>query len=138
MVTGLPPYRAYQVAEAVEERLLAGGLRSVTRAELDQLTIDVLTDLAGDRYATNFSRWNDVARLDVPTSSISPCWNWLPPRSRRSPCSRSIWHPTGAKTKPDYSSWGIPAILARSGIHRPCWRSCSDRRSAANESLPVW
>ncbi len=66
MVTGLPPYRAYQVAEAVEERLLAGGLRSVTRAELDQLTIDVLTDLAGDRYATNFSRWNDVARLDVP------------------------------------------------------------------------
>src|SRR5438094_4023821 len=66
MVTGLPPYRAYQVAEAVEERLLAGRLRSVTRAGLDQLPIDVLTDLAGDRYATNFSRWNDVARLDVP------------------------------------------------------------------------
>ena len=66
MVTGLPPYRAYQVAEQVEERLLAGSARSVTRAELDQLTIDVLTELAGDRYATNFSRWNDVAQLDVP------------------------------------------------------------------------
>src|SRR6266581_1952102 len=34
MVTGLPPYRAYQVAE--------------------------------ERYATNFLRWNDIAQLDVP------------------------------------------------------------------------
>src|SRR5205814_9355015 len=66
MVTGLPPYRAYQVAEAVEARLLAGGLRSVTRAELDQLTIYVLTDLAGGRYATNFPRWNGGARLHAP------------------------------------------------------------------------
>src|SRR5438105_4303755 len=66
MVTGLPPYRAYQVAEQVEVRLLQGKVRSVTRDELDQLTIDVLTDLAGERYATNFLRWSDIAQLEMP------------------------------------------------------------------------
>ena len=66
MVTGLPPYRAYLVAEQVEERLLEQRVRSVTRQELDELTIDVLTNLAGERYATNFLRWNDIVQLDVP------------------------------------------------------------------------
>jgi 2-phosphoglycerate kinase len=66
MVTGLSPYRAYQVAEHVEERLLERKVRSVTRPELDELTVEVLTQLAGERYATNFLRWQDVAQLDVP------------------------------------------------------------------------
>jgi len=66
MVTGLPPYRAYQVAEEVEGRLLQQKVRSITRGELDDLTLDVLSDLAGERYATNFLRWNDIAQLDVP------------------------------------------------------------------------
>jgi 2-phosphoglycerate kinase len=66
MVTGLSPYRAYQVAEQVEERLLAAKVRSVTRQELDELTIEVLTDLAGERYARNFLRWSDIARLELP------------------------------------------------------------------------
>jgi 2-phosphoglycerate kinase len=66
MVTGLSPYRAYQVAEQVEERLLERKVRSVTKPELDELTLDVLTELTGERYAMNFLRWQDVARLDVP------------------------------------------------------------------------
>ena len=66
MVTGLAPFRAYQVAEQVEERLLERKVRSVTKPELDELTVDVLTELAGERYATNFLRWQDVAKLDVP------------------------------------------------------------------------
>src|SRR5207249_4027138 len=62
MVTGLSPYRAYQVAEQVvaeqvEERLRERRVASVTAEELDDLTIDVLTDVAGERYATNFLRW---------------------------------------------------------------------------------
>src|SRR5207237_1108074 len=57
MVTGLSPYRAYQVAEHVEERLRERRVASVTSEELDDLTIDVLTDVAGERYATNFLRW---------------------------------------------------------------------------------
>jgi 2-phosphoglycerate kinase len=66
MVTGLSPYRSYQVAEQVEERLLAGELASVTGEELDELTVDVLTDLAGERYATNWLRWREIKSLDVP------------------------------------------------------------------------
>lgn len=66
MVTGLSPYRAYQVAEAVEERLLERGLPSVTWRELGDLTRDVIGDLAGERYAENYERWRQVDALDVP------------------------------------------------------------------------
>jgi 2-phosphoglycerate kinase len=66
MVTGLSPYRAYQVAEQVEERLRERQLASVTREELDELTIDVLSDLAGERYATNFLKWREIGTLDLP------------------------------------------------------------------------
>jgi len=38
----------------------------VTRDELDQLTVEVLSDITGDRYATNFARWQEIARLDRP------------------------------------------------------------------------
>jgi 2-phosphoglycerate kinase len=66
MVTGLSPYRAYQVAEQVEERLRERGTPSVTSDELDELTIDVLSDLAGERYATNFLKWKEIGSLDLP------------------------------------------------------------------------
>jgi 2-phosphoglycerate kinase len=66
MVTGLSPFRAYQVAEQVEDRLLKAKVRSVTKEELDELTVEVLRDLAGERYARNFLRWADVARLEMP------------------------------------------------------------------------
>jgi 2-phosphoglycerate kinase len=66
MVTGLSPYRAYQVAERIEDRLLERGSTSLTTDELGDLTLEVLTELAGDRYAKNFLRWREVERLDVP------------------------------------------------------------------------
>jgi len=66
MVTGLSPYRAYQVAEAVEQRLLERGLPSVTWDELGELTHEVISDLAGERYAQNYVRWRQVEALDVP------------------------------------------------------------------------
>ena len=66
MVTGLSPYRAYQVAEAVEERLLERGLPSVTWRELGDLTHSVIGEIAGDRYAENYERWRRVEALDVP------------------------------------------------------------------------
>jgi hypothetical protein len=46
MVTGLSPYRSYQVAEAVEERLLERGLPSVTWRKLSELTRDVIEESA--------------------------------------------------------------------------------------------
>ncbi len=66
MVTGLSPVRAYQVAEAIEERLVDRGAPSVTTEELNRLAVGVLEDVAGDRYAKNFLRWREVEALDIP------------------------------------------------------------------------
>ena len=66
MVTGLAPYRAYQVAEAVEGRLRERGCESLTSDELGELALSVITELAGDHYAQNYLRWREVERLDVP------------------------------------------------------------------------
>ncbi len=66
MVTGLSPFRAYQVAEAVEDRLLADGRVSVTSDELSEITHGVITETAGERYARNYLRWREVETLDVP------------------------------------------------------------------------
>src|SRR5262249_53573725 len=66
MVTGLSPYRAYQVAEEVEIRLLERRHASVTSAELADTAIEVIGELAGERYATNYIRWRQIETLDVP------------------------------------------------------------------------
>ena len=66
MVTGLSPYRAYQVAEAIEDRLRDQERASVTSDELAELALTVIGELAGERYAKNFLRWREVERLDVP------------------------------------------------------------------------
>ena len=66
MVTGLPAHRAYEVAESIETRLLDDGRSSITSSELSTVALEVIRDLAGERYATNFVRWQEVQRLDVP------------------------------------------------------------------------
>lgn len=66
MVTGLSTYRAYEVAETIEMRLLDEGRSSINSIELSHFALDIIRELAGDRYATNFARWQDVQRLDVP------------------------------------------------------------------------
>jgi 2-phosphoglycerate kinase len=66
MVTGLSPFRAYEVAEAIEDRLVRSGRVSITARDLDALTVDVIDELAGDRYARNFRRWRDVEALEIP------------------------------------------------------------------------
>jgi 2-phosphoglycerate kinase len=66
MVTGLSPVRAYQVAEAIEERLRAGAEQAVTSAELEEVAVSVLEDVAGQRYAKNYLRWREVEALDIP------------------------------------------------------------------------
>jgi 2-phosphoglycerate kinase len=66
MVAGLSPVRAYQVAEAVEDRLVDLGRPSVSTEELFELALEVLEELAGERYAKNFLRWREVEALDIP------------------------------------------------------------------------
>jgi 2-phosphoglycerate kinase len=66
MVTGLPVHRAYEVAEAIEQRLLDEGRSSINSPELSRVALEVLRELAGDRYAKTFARWQEVQGLDVP------------------------------------------------------------------------
>jgi 2-phosphoglycerate kinase len=66
MVTGLSPYRAYQVAERIEDILLDRGASAISSEELNTLAVEVLEEVAGERYAKNFLRWQRVAELDVP------------------------------------------------------------------------
>jgi 2-phosphoglycerate kinase len=54
------------VAEQVEGRLLERAVARVPAEELDDLTVEVLTDLAGERYATNWMKWREIRSLDVP------------------------------------------------------------------------
>ncbi len=66
MVTGLSPYRAYQVAEEVELRLLEGRKAAITTDELTEVTLQEIREVAGERYASNYVRWQLVEHLDVP------------------------------------------------------------------------
>jgi 2-phosphoglycerate kinase len=66
MVTGLSVYRSYEIAETIEGRLLDEDRLSITSDELSRMALDVIGEIAGERYATNFARWQDVERLDAP------------------------------------------------------------------------
>ena len=72
MVTGLSPYRSYQVAEAVEERIRRDGLGMLTSEELSAIAIDVLTELAGESYAMNLARWREWMRY----VNADQIWVW--------------------------------------------------------------
>lgn len=66
MVTGLSPFRAYQIAEAIEDRLIERAVEDVTSDELWTEAHRTIEEIAGPRYARNFERWREVERLDVP------------------------------------------------------------------------
>jgi 2-phosphoglycerate kinase len=66
MVTGLSPYRAYEIAGAIEQRLVDEGAASVSSEELFRVATSVIEEIAGDRYAKNFLRWRKVEGLDIP------------------------------------------------------------------------
>ncbi len=66
MAAGLPPGRAYHVAEKVEVALHAEGLAQVTTAELRSLTETVLAEEVGNRYAETYRRWQTAQERDVP------------------------------------------------------------------------
>ena len=66
MATGLAPARAFHAAEVIEERLHALDKLSVTGAELNELTLEVLREEVGERYAASFARWQTVRQLDLP------------------------------------------------------------------------
>lgn len=66
MATGLAPARAFHVAEVVEDRLRALGEPGLSAIELTELVLEVLHQEVGERYATSFSKWQLLAKLDRP------------------------------------------------------------------------
>lgn len=64
--TGLSPSRAYEVAEAIEEHLLATERHSLTADELSELATGVIDSEVGGRYARNFMRWRALGAIDRP------------------------------------------------------------------------
>lgn len=66
MAAGLPPYRAYKVAEVIERHLFEEGRDSVASHELRDLAIQVLEDEVGPRYADNYRTWQRSQDRQVP------------------------------------------------------------------------
>ncbi|MBW3595160.1 MAG: zeta toxin family protein [Actinobacteria bacterium] len=66
MVTGLGPVRSYRVANTVEQKLTELGQDTVPAEQLRQLTIAVLREEEGDKYAETFIKWQSVAELNIP------------------------------------------------------------------------
>ncbi len=66
MAAGLPPLRAYHVAEVIEARLEHDGRDSVTSKELRELVVAVLEEEVGPRYADNYRSWQRAQDRTVP------------------------------------------------------------------------
>jgi 2-phosphoglycerate kinase len=66
IASGLTPERAYEVAQVIEDRLVATGKPSVALGELRRITIDAIQSEAGDRYAAAYEKWITVGSLDQP------------------------------------------------------------------------
>ena len=66
MASGLPPFRAHQVAEVIERRLHEAGYASVSSSELRELAAGVLEDVVGTRYADNYRTWQRAQDRTLP------------------------------------------------------------------------
>jgi 2-phosphoglycerate kinase len=66
MITGLGPAKCFSVANKVEDELRRRGVESVTTAQLRELTLDIVRQEAGDKYAEAFIKWQSVRSLDTP------------------------------------------------------------------------
>ncbi len=65
-VTGLSPGRAYDVADKIEDELMALGRDRVSRKEMTRVTLEVLRRMAGERFAQAYVKWEAVTKLNVP------------------------------------------------------------------------
>lgn len=66
MASGLRPARAYHVAEMIEERLRERDIPEIDAAELRRITVDVIREDAGDRFAEAYEKWMTASGLDIP------------------------------------------------------------------------
>lgn len=66
MASGLPPFRAHQVADVIEQRLHEAGQESISSSELRELAAAVLEDVVGVRYAENYRTWQRAQDRSLP------------------------------------------------------------------------
>jgi len=66
MATGLAPYRAYEVAERIESELLTSQRYEISREELRDLAMKVISEVVGSRQAETYGNWQAVEELDLP------------------------------------------------------------------------
>jgi 2-phosphoglycerate kinase len=66
MSAGLPPHRAFNAAEVLEQRLAEDGSVEISPNDLRELAAQVLEDEVGPRYAENYLRWQRAKHRDVP------------------------------------------------------------------------
>jgi 2-phosphoglycerate kinase len=66
MASGLPPVRAYHVAEVIEGRLHAAGRAEISSDALRELAATVLADEIGPRYAETYLAWQRAQDRAVP------------------------------------------------------------------------
>lgn len=66
MAAGLPPPRAYHVAEVVESRLHEEGRHTISSDELRELATLVLEEEIGPRYAENYRTWQRAQDRTLP------------------------------------------------------------------------
>ena len=66
MTTGLSPASSYAVANKVEEALIESQRESISPDELRELTVEVLGQEMGEKYAEAYTKWQAVTELDLP------------------------------------------------------------------------
>jgi 2-phosphoglycerate kinase len=66
MATGLAPYRAYEVAERIEQELLASDTFEIKREDLRDLATRTILSMVGQRFADTYHNWQAVEEMDLP------------------------------------------------------------------------
>jgi 2-phosphoglycerate kinase len=66
MATGLVPFRAYEVAERIEQELVEGQRYEVTRHDLRELASKTIAAMVGQRHADTYRKWQAVEEMDLP------------------------------------------------------------------------
>lgn len=66
MATGLAPFRAYEVAERIEEKLVSSRRYEVTREQLVDVATETILSMVGQRYADTYRNWQTIEEMDLP------------------------------------------------------------------------
>jgi len=66
MATGLAPFRAYEVAERIEEQMLSSDRYEITREDLRELATKTISEMVGQRFAETYRNWQAVEEMDLP------------------------------------------------------------------------